>query len=110
LRRAPAEITDRRRGERDAAINRQAVFGSALQQTLFDFDRRGLLRDAQPGGEHKESGNQNNFHFYPNNCFLRRIILTPQVWQQTSRPRKHQRRQARNSEKRTNLHLGSAVL
>jgi hypothetical protein len=46
LGRAPTQISDRRCGKRDAAINRQPTFKCALHQAKLNFDRIGLLREA----------------------------------------------------------------
>src|ERR1039458_3431350 len=48
LRRAPAQIANRRRRERDAAVDAQPVFRSHLQQSTFDLDMRRCLRGANP--------------------------------------------------------------
>ena len=61
LRRAPAEVADRRRGERDAPVDRQPVFGGPLHQSALDLHGRGCLRDANPAGEYREKNETASF-------------------------------------------------
>ena len=51
---APAKVADRRRGKRDAPVDRQPVFGRSLHHSALDLDRRGLLREARYGGKHRK--------------------------------------------------------
>lgn len=50
LRRAPTQIAYRRRGKWNAAIDCQPIFDRALNQPVFDFDGRRLLREAATRG------------------------------------------------------------
>ena len=54
LRGAPTEVADRRRRERDASVNRQPILDGPLHQSTLDLDRRGRLRDAEPGCKNYE--------------------------------------------------------
>ena len=62
LRRAPAEVADRRRGKRDAAVDGQVLLGDALHEPVFGQDGGGLLGEARRGGAEGEEKDQIGLH------------------------------------------------
>ena len=63
-------VANRRRGKRNAPVNRQPVFESALHQSVFDHDGRGLLRETQTGSEQGKNGSYKTVFFHKNHCCI----------------------------------------